>query len=241
MQDADAMPVESQAVEEVKKLSRKERKKLKKRQKRREEAKHREEIENEEVPDDTQNQVVPPQDILEEEKKHAEEYQAWLERERQFQEEFKKKKEEREQRRQEWKKKQELRQKMRVARHDFSSHALKELAMARPDYDPTSDPRNCPFYLKTGACKYGASCKRFHSVPAVTNTIMFPNMCDLLFFVDLKFAYSYFATPRITIWIIPFIFFFCADLVPSCALRLTMSFFLTYLKVRWTWIDPTGR
>lgn len=34
----------------------------------------------------------------------------------------------------------------------------------------------CKFYLKTGACRYGDSCAKFHPYPIMSKTLLFKNM-----------------------------------------------------------------
>ncbi|RIB19407.1 hypothetical protein C2G38_1965299, partial [Gigaspora rosea] len=40
------------------------------------------------------------------------------------------------------------------------------------------DQINCPFYFKTGACRYGSSCGRHHSYPDKSVTILIKNMYE---------------------------------------------------------------
>src|SRR5688500_11403687 len=35
---------------------------------------------------------------------------------------------------------------------------------------------NCPFYLKTGSCRYGPQCGKKHPYPPVSHTVMIRNM-----------------------------------------------------------------
>ncbi|CAG8505048.1 23525_t:CDS:2 [Cetraspora pellucida] len=46
------------------------------------------------------------------------------------------------------------------------------------DVHPHLDQINCPFYLKTGACRYGSSCGRHHSYPDKGVTILIKNMYE---------------------------------------------------------------
>ena len=35
---------------------------------------------------------------------------------------------------------------------------------------------NCPFYLKTGACRYGDRCSRHHPIPSASTTLLIRGM-----------------------------------------------------------------
>ncbi|XP_043929005.1 U2 small nuclear ribonucleoprotein auxiliary factor 35 kDa subunit-related protein 2 [Protopterus annectens] len=44
------------------------------------------------------------------------------------------------------------------------------------DYGTEKDKANCPFYLKTGACRFGERCSRRHSYPSISQTLLIRNM-----------------------------------------------------------------
>lgn len=48
---------------------------------------------------------------------------------------------------------------------------------APPNYNAESQElKNCPFFQKVGACRFGLNCKRAHNVPETSTTILFPGM-----------------------------------------------------------------
>nr|CAG8447420.1 4007_t:CDS:10 [Entrophospora candida] len=48
----------------------------------------------------------------------------------------------------------------------------------KSDYGTEKDQINCPFYIKTGACRYGEQCGRIHPYPEISNTILIKNMYE---------------------------------------------------------------
>lgn len=40
----------------------------------------------------------------------------------------------------------------------------------------SQDSQNCPFFLKTGACRFGDSCSRRHPHPSSSSTLLIPGM-----------------------------------------------------------------
>lgn len=42
----------------------------------------------------------------------------------------------------------------------------------------SQDNYHCAFYLKTGSCRYGQGCGKFHPYPRISETILFKNMYD---------------------------------------------------------------
>jgi splicing factor U2AF subunit len=40
-------------------------------------------------------------------------------------------------------------------------------------YGTEEDKVNCPFYIKIGACRYENKCLRIHSVPPISQTVLF--------------------------------------------------------------------
>eukprot|EP00850_Spirogloea_muscicola_P000552 SM000002S05632 [mRNA] locus=s2:1243422:1247061:- [translate_table: standard] len=44
------------------------------------------------------------------------------------------------------------------------------------NYGTEQDKAHCPFYIKTGACRFGASCSRIHMYPATSPTILIKGM-----------------------------------------------------------------
>ncbi|XP_043108393.1 U2 small nuclear ribonucleoprotein auxiliary factor 35 kDa subunit-related protein 2 [Puntigrus tetrazona] len=133
-------------------------------------------------------------------------HQEWLERERIAQEEFRlkrereevaqKKKEEEERRiREEWeeqqrKEKEEQEQKEQKKREreeavqKMLDQAESQLENGGPwknpdapkDYGTEKDKANCPFFLKTGACRFGDRCSRKHEHPTSSTTLMVRGM-----------------------------------------------------------------
>ncbi|XP_016312396.1 U2 small nuclear ribonucleoprotein auxiliary factor 35 kDa subunit-related protein 2 [Sinocyclocheilus anshuiensis] len=133
-------------------------------------------------------------------------HQEWLERERIAQEEFglkrereevaQKRKEEEERRiREEWeeqqrKEKEEREQKEQEKREreeavqKMLDQAESQLENGGPwknpdapkDYGTEKDKANCPFFLKTGACRFGDRCSRKHEHPTSSTTLMVRGM-----------------------------------------------------------------
>ncbi|XP_026076973.1 U2 small nuclear ribonucleoprotein auxiliary factor 35 kDa subunit-related protein 2 [Carassius auratus] len=133
-------------------------------------------------------------------------HQEWLERERIAQEEFElkrareeaaqKRKEEEEMRiREEWeeqqrKEKEEREQKEQQKREreeavqKMLDQAESQLENGGPwknpdapkDFGTEKDKANCPFFLKTGACRFGDRCSRKHEHPASSTTLMVRGM-----------------------------------------------------------------
>ncbi|TRY85463.1 hypothetical protein DNTS_008577 [Danionella cerebrum] len=129
-------------------------------------------------------------------------HQEWLERERIAQEEFRlkreqeeaaqKKKEEEERRiKEEWevqqrkekeeqemkdKKKRELEESVQKmldqAESQLESSGPWKNPDAPKDYGTEKDQANCPFFLKTGACRFGERCSRKHEHPSSSCTLM---------------------------------------------------------------------
>ncbi|KAG7467170.1 hypothetical protein MATL_G00150590 [Megalops atlanticus] len=130
----------------------------------------------------------------------------WLERERIAQEEFRlkmereeaaqKKKEEEEKRiREEWEEQQrreqeerEQKQQEKIDREEavqkMLDQAESQLEHSGPwknpeapeDYGTEKDRANCPFFLKTGACRFGDRCSRKHVHPTSSSTLMVRGM-----------------------------------------------------------------
>ncbi|ESO86446.1 hypothetical protein LOTGIDRAFT_235470 [Lottia gigantea] len=48
--------------------------------------------------------------------------------------------------------------------------------IAPVNYNSQRPQNNCPFFMKTGACKYGDTCSRTHEYPAESNTVLLPGM-----------------------------------------------------------------
>lgn len=48
--------------------------------------------------------------------------------------------------------------------------------MAKAQEKIEQDNRNCAFYMKTGCCRYGEACSKFHPYPEVSCTVLFRNM-----------------------------------------------------------------
>uniref|UniRef100_A0AAY4C783 C3H1-type domain-containing protein n=1 Tax=Denticeps clupeoides TaxID=299321 RepID=A0AAY4C783_9TELE len=131
---------------------------------------------------------------LEREKIAQEEFQLKRERE----ETAKRKKEEEEKRiKEEWeaqqRKEQEAREQKQQEKRDREEAAQKMLdqvesqlenggpwrnpeAPARVDFGTEKDRANCPFFLKTGACRFGDRCSRKHDHPASSGTLMIRGM-----------------------------------------------------------------
>lgn len=94
------------------------------------------------------------------------EYQLWLERERIFQEKFKKQKEAEEQRRN--------RRKQPRGKQGRGSYP----GAVDGNNSLEQDDKNCSFFLKTGSCRYGEACSKFHPYPTVSSTILIKNMFE---------------------------------------------------------------
>lgn len=48
---------------------------------------------------------------------------------------------------------------------------------APPGYNAEhQEVKNCPFFQKVGACRFGINCKRAHTVPETSSTLLFPGM-----------------------------------------------------------------
>ncbi|KAI7795477.1 U2 small nuclear ribonucleoprotein auxiliary factor 35 kDa subunit-related protein 2 [Triplophysa rosa] len=133
-------------------------------------------------------------------------HQEWLERERIAQEEFRlkrekeeaaqKRKEEEEKRiREEWeehqrkdKEEQEQKDQERKEREEAVQKMLDQAEMqlenggpwknpdAPKDYGTEKDKANCPFFLKTGACRFGDRCSRKHEHQSSSTTLMVRGM-----------------------------------------------------------------
>ncbi|XP_076880799.1 uncharacterized protein zrsr2 [Brachyhypopomus gauderio] len=133
-------------------------------------------------------------------------HQEWLERERIAQEEFRlkkekeeaaqKKREEEEKRiKEEWeeqqKKERDEQEKRQQEKRDREEAVQKMLDQAESqlenggswknpdapaDYGTEKDKANCPFFLKTGACRFGDRCSRKHDHPASSSTLMVRGM-----------------------------------------------------------------
>ncbi|GET60036.1 U2 small nuclear ribonucleoprotein auxiliary factor 35 kDa subunit-related protein 2 [Rhizophagus irregularis DAOM 181602=DAOM 197198] len=56
--------------------------------------------------------------------------------------------------------------------------SVQEDSSEKTDYGTEKDQVNCPFYLKTGACRYGDSCGRHHQYPEKSVTILVKNMYE---------------------------------------------------------------
>uniref|UniRef100_A0AAY5L2I2 Zinc finger (CCCH type), RNA-binding motif and serine/arginine rich 2 n=1 Tax=Esox lucius TaxID=8010 RepID=A0AAY5L2I2_ESOLU len=134
-------------------------------------------------------------------RRHAE----WLERERLAQEEFrlrcereetarKRKEEEEERIKEEWeaqqRREEEEKEQKQQAKRDREEAVQKMLDQAEsqlenggpwknpeaPDFGTEQDRANCPFFLKTGACRFGDRCSRKHVHPLSSPTLMIRGM-----------------------------------------------------------------
>ncbi|KAL1265505.1 hypothetical protein QQF64_003532 [Cirrhinus molitorella] len=133
-------------------------------------------------------------------------HQEWLERERIAQEEFRlkrereeaaqRRKEEEERRiREEWEEQQRKEKAVREQKEQekrereeavqkMLDQAESQLENGGPwknpdapkDYGTEKDKANCPFYLKTGACRFGDRCSRKHEHPTSSSTLMVRGM-----------------------------------------------------------------
>ena len=119
--------------------------------------------------DDKEEEAVNEQDELDEIERKLRDHEAWLERERQAKNEFeakqKKQAEEEETRRAE----EELRREAQATQLRVNEAAIEaarsmNAAAANKRAAPTdlTDPNNCEFYMRTGACRYGEVCKKLH-------------------------------------------------------------------------------
>ncbi|XP_070538973.1 U2 small nuclear ribonucleoprotein auxiliary factor 35 kDa subunit-related protein 2-like isoform X2 [Ptychodera flava] len=131
-------------------------------------------------------------------------HREWLEREERAQQEFIKKKEkeaairkyqeEQERRiREEWEereRREKEEQNKKAEKEKRIEDVLKSLSPGndddedeRPSHNPEAPAQmpgkqreNCSFYLKTGACRFGDRCSRYHPPTTISNTLMIPNM-----------------------------------------------------------------
>ncbi|CAG8827528.1 20722_t:CDS:2, partial [Dentiscutata erythropus] len=55
---------------------------------------------------------------------------------------------------------------------------IQEEISMKSDYGTEKDQINCPFYLKTGACRYDNLCGRHHPYPDKSVTILIKNMYE---------------------------------------------------------------
>nr|XP_023679686.1 U2 small nuclear ribonucleoprotein auxiliary factor 35 kDa subunit-related protein 2 isoform X2 [Paramormyrops kingsleyae]XP_023679687.1 U2 small nuclear ribonucleoprotein auxiliary factor 35 kDa subunit-related protein 2 isoform X2 [Paramormyrops kingsleyae]XP_023679688.1 U2 small nuclear ribonucleoprotein auxiliary factor 35 kDa subunit-related protein 2 isoform X2 [Paramormyrops kingsleyae] len=103
------------------------------------------------------------------------------EEERRIKEEWeareKREKEEREQKQQEKRDREEAVQKMLdQAESQLDCSGLWKNPEAPMDYGTEKDRANCPFFLKTGACRFGERCSRKHAHPTCSSTLMIRGM-----------------------------------------------------------------
>ncbi|KAE8621946.1 hypothetical protein XENTR_v10005046 [Xenopus tropicalis] len=175
-------------------------KKERRRKKRQALAKLREDDNNEDEPCSEEEEDEAQLEI-ERQRLHEE----WLLRETKAQEEFnlKKEKEEAEQRRDEeerrliaeWRENEELKEKQeneeqrkKREREEAVQRLLDEAENqlengdtwhnpeAPEGYGTEKDRANCPFYLKTGACRFGERCSRKHNYPSSSQTLLIRSM-----------------------------------------------------------------
>ncbi|KAK9966394.1 hypothetical protein ABG768_003506 [Culter alburnus] len=94
-----------------------------------------------------------------------------------WEEQQKKEKEEREQKEQEKKQREEAVQKMLdQAESQLENGGPWKNPDAPKDYGTEKDKANCPFFLKTGACRFGDRCSRKHEHPTSSTTLMVRGM-----------------------------------------------------------------
>ncbi|XP_048835415.1 U2 small nuclear ribonucleoprotein auxiliary factor 35 kDa subunit-related protein 2 isoform X2 [Brienomyrus brachyistius] len=103
------------------------------------------------------------------------------EEERRIKEEWeareKKEREEREQKQQEKRDREEAVQKMLdQAESQLDCSGPWKNPEAPMDYGTEKDRANCPFFLKTGACRFGERCSRKHAHPTCSSTLMIRGM-----------------------------------------------------------------
>ncbi|XP_072440910.1 U2 small nuclear ribonucleoprotein auxiliary factor 35 kDa subunit-related protein 2 [Chiloscyllium punctatum] len=175
-------------------------KKEKRRRRRQEEAKQRQaELANEEDVEEVEN-LEEEESVLEAERQRL--HVEWLAKEQQAQEEFRlkkekeetarKKQEEEERRiREEWeqqqmKEKEEVEHKQQERRereeavqkmldqaeNQFENGGTWHNPEAPEDYGTEKDKSYCPFFLKTGSCRFGDRCSRKHVYPASSQTLL---------------------------------------------------------------------
>ncbi|MBN3285916.1 U2AFM protein, partial [Polyodon spathula] len=118
---------------------------------------------------------------LEEERRAEEERQRlhlqWMEKEKIAQEEFRLRREKEEAARLKREEEEEAVQKMLdQAESQLENGGTWHNPEAPVDYGTEKDRANCPFYLKTGACRFGDRCSRKHAHPASSPTLMIRGM-----------------------------------------------------------------
>ncbi|KAG5833308.1 hypothetical protein ANANG_G00274570 [Anguilla anguilla] len=127
----------------------------------------REEVAQEEFRLKTEREEAARKKREEEEKRIKEEWE----------EQQQKEKEERERKQQEKMDREEAVQKMLdQAESQLESTGPWKNPEAPVDYGTEKDRANCPFFLKTGACRFGDRCSRVHVRPASSTTLMVKGM-----------------------------------------------------------------
>ena len=197
--DAKNFPLPSLSYLEYRKALKKAKRKMKRRiaavtvakeerEKRRKSAEEEEEDEEEEREAEGKEEEdgVNEQDELDEIERKLRDHEAWLEREKRAKDAFdlkKRKEEEDEKRRLEEEEEEAARKEAEASRqfriNEAAIEAARATAAAKPP-PPTdlSDPNNCDFYMRTGACRYGEVCKRLHPEIEVGTKVIIPHMFD---------------------------------------------------------------
>ncbi|MGH0125060.1 UNVERIFIED_CONTAM: hypothetical protein FKN15_021488 [Acipenser sinensis] len=121
-----------------------------------------------ELPEEEGEEDTLQDDELEEERRAEEERQRlhleWFEKEKIAQEEFRLRREKEEAAR------------LKREEEELENGGTWHNPEAPVNYRTEKDRANCPFYLKTGACRFGDRCSRKHAHPASSPTLMIRGM-----------------------------------------------------------------
>ncbi|PRP74762.1 U2 small nuclear ribonucleoprotein auxiliary factor 35 kDa subunit-related protein 2 [Planoprotostelium fungivorum] len=150
-------------------------------------------IEEEEIPlisEEEQNRI--------DEEMHLEEQKAleeWMKREQEIEEEnirkLQREKEESERKEKEKKERKEKQEKMMEERKrireaaEAAAEAKLREASNPAKFTISKDSPYCPFFLKTGCCRYENRCSKMHPRPEKSTTLLFPNMYEAIGLADM--------------------------------------------------------
>jgi len=63
-------------------------------------------------------------------------------------------------------------------RNPVQDQSVNDINNDTRSYGTEKDSSNCAFFLKTGSCRYGDACSKFHPYPPVSTTLLIKNMYD---------------------------------------------------------------